>query len=366
MKSPQLDPDLCRQRQKRLLEATASMDADLLVLSKPESIQWATGWRAAPCYSPILAIDREAKAILAMPAHEVDAIAAVDIRIAYEATRLCTVIDEQRQLASHALAEALPAPARMGCEFSAIGGYLLSTWSAKWIDLEPIVHRLRRRKGRDELMMIEKANSANRALYAAAREIIRPGVRELDVFGALLELAIHELGEPPTYFGQDFQCNSRGGPPRNRIVEKGELYILDLGVGYRGYHSDNARTFAVGGYPSNEQQCAWHTVAQVFELIEESVRPGVSCRRIFEEVHTFLGQSAPCVFDHHLGHGLGLAPHESPHINPCWDDYFEEGDLIAVEPGLYDRTLRAGVRLEQNYRVGAGSVELVSDWPLEL
>jgi Xaa-Pro aminopeptidase len=69
-----------------------------------------------------------------------------------------------------------------------------------------------------------------------------------------------------------------------------------------------------------------------------------------------------------LGHGIGLFPHEGPHLNPRpeWDDVFEEGDVFTVEPGLYTPEMRAGIRLENDYLVTATGVELLSDFPLEL
>jgi Xaa-Pro aminopeptidase len=69
-----------------------------------------------------------------------------------------------------------------------------------------------------------------------------------------------------------------------------------------------------------------------------------------------------------LGHGIGLFPHEGPHLNPSleWDDLFEEGDVFTVEPGLYTPAMRAGIRLENDYLVTATGVELLSNFPLEL
>ena len=49
---------------------------------------------------------------------------------------------------------------------------------------------------------------------------------------------------------------ARGGAPRGRTAEAGELWILDLGVGFRGYYTDNARTIAVSE-PTDAQQAAW-------------------------------------------------------------------------------------------------------------
>jgi Xaa-Pro aminopeptidase len=161
----------------------------------------------------------------------------------------------------------------------------------------------------------------------------------------------------PTGTGNDYACGQRGGPPRDRRIEAGELYILDLGPAFRGYFADNTRVTAVGGQPTDEQVAAWEHILPVFELVEREVKPGKSCRELFRQ---------PWEFEHHLGHGIGLFPHEAPHLNPCWDDVFQEGEVFAVEPGLYGDALRAGIRLENNYLVTATGVELLTPFPLEL
>ena len=73
------------------------------------------------------------------------------------------------------------------------------------------------------------------------------------------------------------------------------------------------------------------------------------------------------MFNHHLGHGIGLFPHEAPHLNPNWNDTFEVGDVFTCEPGLYDeQILRAGMRLENDYLVTETGVENLSPFPMEL
>ena len=87
---------------------------------------------------------------------------------------------------------------------------------------------------------------------------------------------------------------------------------------------------------------------------------------MFEEVRKHLERFAGGTWNAHLGHGIGLFPHEAPHLNPNWDDTFETGDVIAVEPAIYADDLNAGVRLENNYLVTENGVELLSDFPFGL
>jgi Xaa-Pro aminopeptidase len=254
----------------------------------------------------------------------------------------------------------------MGVENSSFPPCLATRLEAALVDIESELLSLRRRKDADELARLKKAIAATGAMYARAREIIAPGVNELDVFNELQAAAVREFGEPLTGTGNDYASGVHGGPPRNRRIEAGELYILDLGPAYRGYFADNSRTFSVGGRPTDRQHAANEHVRQSFAIVERLVRPGQRCRELFTQVEEHLLRFPGGQWHAHLGHGIGLFPHEAPHINPNWNDKFESGDVIAVEPAIYAAELRAGVRLENNYLVTERGVELLSDFPFDL
>jgi Xaa-Pro aminopeptidase len=362
-----LDFEACRGRQRRLLDAVEPLKVDLTILSRRESVQWLTGIHSRPPFEPLAAVTRDGHVTLVLPEHQLGESVAADTVLGYEAKWHSTMRDEQRAASSNALQEKLiQRIRRAACEFEAFCPQLFLGWGVPLVEVDAIVFELRRHKDADELRMMRRANEANRAMYGRAREIVRPGINELDVYAELYSTAVRTLGEPLTYFGQDFRSAARGGPPRNRCIEAGELYILDLGVGFRGYYSDNARTLAVGGEPSLAQRKAWDAATAAFDIVTNKARPGVRCRELFQLADEALNKYGPWVFNHHLGHGVGLAAHEGPHLNPKWDDTLLEGDFLAVEPGLYHEELRIGVRVEQNYLVTAGGVELLTDWPLEL
>lgn len=366
-----VDLDSCRGRQARLLAEMRTQQLELVIATSHEAVQWLTGAFTGPLFAPAASLSDDGKLTLIMPSRKVNQTVAADEVLAYEEKWHSTLRDQQRRASNEVLISALSnrpqsiQPTRLGGEWSSFGPQLLAAFGEP-IDIEPTVFRLRRRKDADELQMMRRANEANRAMYARAREIIQPGINELEVYSELQATAVNELGEALTYFGQDFRCNARGGLPRNREAQAGELYILDLGVGFRGYCSDNARTIAVDRQPTDDQQLAWQRLSEVFPLVESRVRPGVSCRQLFEEVQALLDQHPPWVFNHHLGHGVGLRPHEGPHLNPNWDDTFQVGDFFTVEPGLYHEDLRHGIRLEENYLVTESGVEKLTDYPLGL
>jgi Xaa-Pro aminopeptidase len=95
-------------------------------------------------------------------------------------------------------------------------------------------------------------------------------------------------------------------------------------------------------------------------------RPGVRCRHIFDAVDAHYRDRTGKPFPHHLGHGVGLQPHESPHLNPKWDDVLIEGEVFTVEPGLYGPEIGGGIRIENQYLVTVNGVTNLTPVPTAL
>ena len=363
-----IDVKACRARQRRLLERMQRLRLDLVILTQVEHIQYFTGPRFSWFFSPVASIDASGRVTLVAPSRKMPEVHAADDVRPFEAQWLSTLRNDQRVASSQVLLESLasrPKPGRLGVEFSNCGPCLTAPLEAEVLDIDPALHEMRRRKDPDELARIKKAIAATGAMYRKAREMIEPGVNELNVFSELQSAAVRECGEMLTGTGNDYACNQLGGPPRDRTIESGELYILDLGPAFRGYFADNCRTFAVNGKPTDEQYKLWERLLPVHKHVQATVKPGTSCRELFHEAAAML-TDGDLQLPHHLGHGIGLFPHEAPHLNPNWDDTFQEGEVFACEPGLYAPRFRSGIRLENNYLVTATGVELVSDFPLEL
>ena len=367
MSSYEIDVQACRRRQGRLIEQMQRLEIDLVILTQAENIQWLTGSRFPWFFEPTAALSSDGQLILVAP-NKAPEVTAADQVLTYEAQWHSTLRNDQRQASCQALAEAIGAQAKsrvLGVEYSSFGRHL-TLEPSRMVDVEPVLYQLRRQKDADELNMIRKAISGTERMYERARAVIRPGVTELQVFNELQSAAVEEFGERLTATGNDYQCGSRGGPPRDgRQAAAGELYILDLGPAFRGYFADNCRTIAVTDVSAAQQE-AWSLIMKVFEHVEQTVRPGKSAQQLFHEVQALLDEAPIGIFNHHLGHGFGLFPHEAPHLNPHWDDTFQAGEVFTVEPGLYAPELQAGMRLENNYLVTDHGVELLTNFTLEL
>jgi len=364
-----LDPEYCRARQRRLLERTAPLGLDALVIVLPEHVQYLAGPRWDWRFTPLFALDAAGHALLVCPDRVSPDAAATD-QVTYEAKWRSTLRMDQRATAAAAAAPWFAARRplrRVGVEMSAFPPHLARVLGdTELIDVEPTLIDMRRRKDADELVLLRRAIDASGAMYRVARDLVRPGCDELEVFSALQAAAVRSCGEMLTGTGNDYASGVRGGPPRPRACRAGELYILDLGPAYRGYFADNARTIAVGGAPTEKQLAAWRHVCGAFEVVERMARPGVRCRDVYRAVEEWLAAAPVGSWSSHLGHGIGLFVHEPPHLNPHWDDVLGEGEVIAVEPALYGEGLDCGLRLENDYLVTADGLELLSPFPLGL
>jgi len=366
-----LDPAACRERQSRLRRCMAAAGLDLAIVVAPEHVEYLTGHRWDFRFAPAVALWTAGGTLLVCPDRPVEIAAADELRT-YEAKWRSTLrsVSDQRAAAAETLVDWLDLRGRQvraGVEFSTCPWEIVRRLDGVPLtDIEPDLLRLRRRKDADELALLRRAIAACGAMDARARAIVRPGVDELEVFSALQAAAVESCGEMLTATGNDYACGARGGPPRRRACGAGELYILDLGPACRGYFADTSRAIAVDGRPTDRQLSAWERVCGALELVERHARPGVACRELYRQVQEWLGGATVGTWSSHLGHGIGLTPHESPRLNPHWDDVLEEGDVIAVEPALYDPDLRCGLRLENDYLVTATGLELLSPIPLEL
>lgn len=365
---PDLCLDECRKRQDCVRAVLQDRSLDRAVFVSHENVQYLTGFRPHRLMQAAVMIDAD-KLVLAAPNSEPER-AAADRVVTFEAQWCATLRQEQAEQSLNALGDSVgsSAASQTGAEFSHCGPHIskLIGDGSFPVDIDADLWKLRRQKAPDELAMIRRAVDCTEAMYARAREIIEPGITELEVFNQLHAAAVTTAGEQLTAIGNDYQCNSPGGPPRKRAAQDGELFILDLGPAYRGYYADNCRTIAVNGKPTDQQQKAAGAIVAVLDMVEKTVRPGVSARELYLTAKSMLDDFEPDAFFHHLGHGFGLFPHEAPHLNPTWNDVFEEGDTFTAEPGLYTDELKAGIRLEQNYVVTADGVERLTNFSLDL
>jgi len=347
-----LDLTACRIRQHRLRERLQEQHLDTALIMDRRLVHYFTGYWHYSSNNVVAAVVPVEGPVTVIAPTKVER--AADQSLAYEANKFCTLVDDQ--------VGALLAVAR-----PLLVGAVGSDWRLPdTTDLKPTLYAMRRAKDVDEVAMIRKAIACCDAAYAAAKDLLQPGVTEVHLYAQLLAAASEEAGEPIGDFGNDFQSGTPGGLPRQRTVEGGEMAIYDLTAIYRGYCCDLCRSFVVGGQSSVAQREAYRLIMDALAHVEAKAKPGKSCTELYQEVYAMLDGQHGWRFQHHLGHGIGLNPHEAPRLNPNWDDVFQPGDTFTAEPGLYGEELKGGIRIEQNYLVTEKGVERLSQFPTEI
>ena len=141
-------------------------------------------------------------------------------------------------------------------------------------------------------------------------------------------------------------------------------------------YSDFTRTFSLG--PPSDELAEYHRLAkEALDLAVAAVKPGVKGSDIHRQVCDFFhehghktqlhkeeGESLVDGYFHATGHGVGLEVHERPGVGRVESEPLVEGDVIALEPGLY-RHGYGGVRLEDLILVTADGAEVLTDFPYD-
>lgn len=359
----------CRERQARLLRLMREHRLDVVVLSNPKTVYYFSGVLVDPALPHALVVRTSGESLLVTNARpEQGAVDELAFYTGYTLERPFSRSTMHQELVA-AVAKRIrrAGPAAMEYDYA---GHALGAAVEPVADVTPHIQRLRRRKDPDELDAIREAIRIAEAAYAAVKPRLVPGMTEVDAYNIIAEAMTKAAGTSVAVRG-DFAAGVRGidggGPPTGRVLEEGDLYILDLFPAHEGYVCDLCRTFVVGK-PSGEQVEVWEKVLDAQAKACQTMRAGAAAREVYRVVRESLEGFSRFrgSFTHHAGHGLGMDGWEQPWLIPGSDQTLVEGEVIACEPGLYGKELRGGVRLEHNYLVGKDGVTALDGFPMEL
>jgi Xaa-Pro aminopeptidase len=222
---------------------------------------------------------------------------------------------------------------------------------------------MRRQKAPDEIELLRRCMRATDAGHAWARANIKPGMTELDVYCGVNSACIQEVGEAVVVYG-DFAVSPgperRGGPPTGRVLQPGDLFILDYSVVIGGYRSDFTNTLCVGKDPTADQQRLFQLCTEAMAAGEKQLRAEMACLTVYQAVRGVFERAGMAEhFPHHAGHGLGLSHPEAPFFVRHADETLLAHDVVTLEPGLYVTGV-GGLRIENNYLVTPTGFEKLS------
>ncbi|MFH9066727.1 aminopeptidase P family protein [Streptomyces coeruleorubidus] len=337
-----------RARMERAARTAAEAGlAGLLVAPGPDLV-WLTG------YTPPAVTERLTLLVLAAgqdPVLVVPALEAPDAQKAAGAPAL-TLRDWTDGKDPYAATTALlDASGRFGISDNAWALHLLALQQAvpgsSYTSLTEALPMLRAVKDAAELELMTAAGAAADATFEEIRNVPFAGRREAEV-AADLDRLLRRYGHEQVDF-TIVASGPNGANPHHeaggRVIERGDMVVLDFGGLKDGYGSDTSRTVHVGE-PTDEEGRVHDIVREAQEAGFRAVRPGAACQDVDRAARAVIaGAGYGEYFIHRTGHGIGVTTHEPPYMIEGEERPLVPGMCFSVEPGIY-LPGRFGVRIE--------------------
>ena len=199
-------------------------------------------------------------------------------------------------------------------------------------------------KSAREIELMTEAGRILEIVHEEMEKALRPGMTTMDI-DRLGEEVIRSYGCVPSFLGyHDYPasiCVSindevvHGIPSKKRYIKEGDIVSLDAGVIYKGYHSDAARTHAIGEISKEAQDLIRVTRECFFEGIKYA-KEGNHLFDISGAIGIYAAKHGYGIVRDLCGHGIGSQLHESPEI-PNYEMNrrgvkLRSGMTLAIEP----------------------------------
>jgi Xaa-Pro aminopeptidase len=222
---------------------------------------------------------------------------------------------------------------------------------------------LRAFKDAGEATLIRKAVDNSVAAHFAAMKAMKPGQTEHQI-AALMEYEYERRGsERPAYasiVGSGFNSTVLHYAAGPKVIQDGDIVVIDVGGEYSGYASDITRTLPANGHFTPRQREIYNIVlgAQQAAIAAfksgESVLTGNGPNSLYKVAMDYFnthgkdshGQPLGQYFIHGLGHNVGLNVHD-----PASEKPLAPGSVFTIEPGIYIPDESLGVRIEDDFWV---------------
>jgi Xaa-Pro aminopeptidase len=214
-----------------------------------------------------------------------------------------------------------------------------------------MIESLRMIKDASELRTIRRAATLCDAVMARIRRFLRPGLTERKIAQTIRTL-IESVGDPgsseafPTIVASGPNSSMPHHETGDRVLRRGDVVTIDLGIRLEGYCSDITRTFFLGAPPARGGRRVYEIVLEAQSRALERVRPGVAAFEIDRLARRSIARHGyGKFFGHGLGHGVGIDIHEGPYLKREDKTVLSSGMVFTIEPGIY-LPGRIGVRIE--------------------
>ena len=360
----------------RQVEAMRAQGWDAMISCSPENFAYLTGFVV-----PSQPLIRHRHAMAIVTADGKTALFGVDM----EATTIrrrepdtpFAVWAEFTDSAMAVLAEQLKglglATARIGIEMDYLpaGDYarlIKALPGATFVANDALIARLRQLKTPHEIALLRRLSRIADQSITDALATVQAGDTEMDI-AAHMTRSIYTLGAEHFKLmivatGERSQLPNVG--PSERRLERHDVCRVEIFSVISGYQAGVCRTAVVQEAPPHAE-AIWRHLVECKYLIMDMIKPGASCRAIYEAFIAKLAELKlpPISF---VGHGIGLHLHEDPYIGKTpeigktGDAKLEAGMVLGVEPLCYQTGYGYGMQNKDMMLVTETGCELLSDY----
>lgn len=192
-------------------------------------------------------------------------------------------------------------------------------------------------KSEREIELMRHAGHINYLTHEELKKHIKPGIKteELDKIAHDFIIKHDCIPSQLNYEGYPKSiCVSINdeivhGIPGKRKLKNHDVVSIDFCVGYKGYHSDSARTYIVGDAPQEVENLVKNTEKALYKGLSK-VRSGAKIGDISHAIEEFAHECGLSVVEELVGHGVGTNIHEDPDV----PNYGEAGKGITLKSGM--------------------------------
>ncbi len=238
-----------------------------------------------------------------------------------------------------------------------------------FVSIDDCLQKMRMHKEVGEISSIRKAVEIAERAFLETIRMIEPGRTEKEITAALVLNLFRSGSDPELPFSPIVASGPNSADPHavptERIIEMGDLIVIDWGAACNHYISDITRTVSVGS-PSAEFEQIAKIVNAANTAAREKAGEQVLCSEVDAAARAVIAAAGYGeYFTHRTGHGIGMEAHEAPYISADYQHPLEIGNTFTIEPGIY-LPGRGGVRIEDNVAITEQGAETLTSLPREL
>ena len=222
-----------------------------------------------------------------------------------------------------------------------------------------IFNQLSMVKSAEEIEKTRMAAAIADKVYTLLREIIRPGLSEYEIYGAVKK-TIYEMGCEYSFDlidGAGATMNMSFFPTSDKLEANGTLFF-EITPAYEGYYAQLPVTLPVGEYPPHVFQMvsAWDKSDKAAQKI---LRPGIKASDVYHILVNTVRENG-FISPLEVGHDLGLDTHGPLYIDETNNTILESGMILAIHASVMSEIGGDGCGMGYTYLITNNGAERLS------